>query len=374
MNKISGKKLNLLKTLEILKSNQFVSFYHFNNLSKKEWDTIKLQLRKIETQDIPSNESEGGDKEKKGRTQVLPLLTAGSTRSNLLLERTALVLPRTKSNLLLKQVPSNSNKLVKGVTTKRKLKGAEVELLVLKSKAVVKALYPFLFYSQSCLASHGVEQTVHTYPLALRGTSTTCEASREAISKAISKAIKQRDCFATEGSDPLSTTVATLIGDRDRDPSHGHGHGHTLTHKQSLLNVSDSLLPEKSACYLRSANNQLGFTLNPVPAARINSLINAFYLIEGPTLLVGASTIEGFKESARQLEKEKSLVFVGGVLENQFINHLDLKDCLKTSLPTSANLLQTLNYPLMIPPLNYYSNKLLFSLKKRQESLKKEEL
>ena len=372
MNKISGKKLNLLKTLEILKSNQFVSFYHFNNLSKREWDTIKLQLRKIETQDIPSNESERGDKEKKARTQVLPLLTAGSTRSNLLLERTALVLPRTKSNLLLKQVPSNSNKLVKGVTTKRKLKGAEVELLVLKSKAVVKALYPFLFYSQSCLASHGVEQTVHTYPLALRGTSTTCEASREAISKAI----KQRDRFATEGSDPLSITVATRLGDRDRDRAkhHGHRHGHTLTHKQSLLNVSDSLLPEKSACYLRSANNQLGFTLNPVPAARINSLINAFYLIEGPTLLVGASTIEGFKESARQLEKEKSLVFVGGVLENQFINHLDLKDCLKTSLPTSANLLQTLNYPLMIPPLNYYSNKLLFSLQKRQESLKKEEL
>ena len=270
MNKISGKELNLLKTLEILKSNRFVSFYHFNNLSKREWDTIKQKLRKIETQDIPSNESQGGNKEKKGRTQVLPL-------SNLLLERTALVSLGTKSNLSLKTVnrTTNSNKDIvhTGVTTKRKLKGFKVELLVLKSKAVVKALYPFLSYSHHC---QGVKQTVST--------------------------------------------------------------------------------------------------LNPTPAPRINSLINAFHLIEGPTLLVGASTIEGFKESARQLEKEKSLVFVGGVLENQFINHLDLKDCLKTFLPTSANLLQTLNTPLMISPLNYYSNKLVFLLQKRQESFKKEEL
>ena len=325
MNKISGKELNLLKTLEILKSNRFVSFYHFNNLSKKEWDTIKLQLRKIETQDIPSNESKGANKEKKGKTQVLPL-------SNLLLERTALV----QSNKCHKQSPTN----LKGVTTKRKLKGAEVELLVLKSKAVVKALYPFLFYSHPC---QGVEQTVNTYPLALVQTSFAKQFAEQNTGK------------------PLSTTVGTLYKFANQGSKHLHP-------KQSLENVNDSLLPEKISY---KANNQLGFTLNP---DRINSLINAFYLIEGPTLLVGASTIEGFKESGRQLEKEKSLVFVGGVLENQFINHLDLKDCLKTFLPTSANLLQTLNYPLMIPPLNYYSNKLLFLLQKRQESLKKEEL
>ena len=314
MNKISGKELNLLKTLEILKSNRFVSFYHFNNLSKREWDTIKLALRKIKTQDIPSNERQEKDKEKGARKIVLSL-------SNLLVERAALV----QSNL--KQLARNS----KGVTTEKELKEAQVELLVLKSKAVVKALYPFLFSSQSC---QGVEQTVDTCPPAL-----LCA--------------KQ---FAEQGQHTL-TRPASLIA--------------SYRAKQMVLNVMYSLLPEKGAC---KANNQLGFTLNPTPAARINSLVNAFCLIEGPTLLVGASTIKGFKESARQLEKEKGLVFVGGVLENQFINHLDLKDCLKTSLPTPANLLQTLNYPLMIPPLNYYSNKLLFLLQKRQESLKKEKL
>ena len=122
------------------------------------------------------------------------------------------------------------------------------------------------------------------------------------------------------------------------------------------------------------AEQRAGDPLRATVPTRINSLINAFYLIEGPTLLVGTSTIEGFKESGRQLEKEKNLVFVGGVLENQFINHLDLKDCLKTFLPTSANLLQTFSYSLMIPPLNYYSNKLLFLFQKRQESLKKKEV
>ena len=333
MNKISGKELNLLKTLEILKSNRFVSFYHFNNLSKREWDTIKLQLRKIETQGIPSKEksTQEEDKERKGKTQVLPLLR---TRSNLLLERTAQKLYVQSKD---KQVPTKN----KSVTAKRKLKGAEVELLVLKSKAVVKALYPFLFSSQNC---QGVEQTIDTFPLALR---------------------------AVRAKHAKSTHVQSVA--------------ENFEHKQVVLNVSDSLLPEESAKHshaLEDGNARTGLYLNPVNPvrafpfsnARINSLI--FYLIEGPTLLVGASTIEGFKESAKQLEKEKGLVFVGGVLENQFINHLDLKDCLKTSCEatTSANLLQTLNYALMIPPLSYYSNKLLFLLQKRQESLKKEEV
>ena len=245
MNKISGKELNLLKTLEILKSNRFVSFYHFNNLSKRRWDTIKQKLRKIETQDIPVKKSFTEKKEKSKKTIFLPL-------NNLLLDRTEAMNWYVAGNSML----TNN----KGITTKRDLKRAEIELLVLKSKAVVKNLY--------------------------------------------------------------------------------------------------SLLPEKNLPY--------------PPVSRINSIINAFCLIDGPTLLVGAYTVEGFKECARQLEKEKSLVFVGGVLENQFINHLDLKDCLKTFLPTSANLLQTLNYPLTIPPLYYISNKLLFLLQERQESLKKD--
>ena len=322
MNKISGKELNLLKTLEILKSNRFVSFYHFNNLSKREWDAIKLQLRKIETQDIPSNKSQGENKERKGRTRGLPL-------SNLSLERTALV--QSKISLLLKTSPTVlgiTNKDIKDVTTKRELKTAKVELLVLKSKAVVKALYPFLFYSHRCPE---VKQTVYSYPLALR--------AEQNIGKPLLR--------------------ITSVGKKlDLKPKKV---------KQVVLNVSNSLLPEKGAC---KANNQLGKDLNKNPADRTNSLIKAFHLVEGPTLLVGASTIEGFKESARQLEKEKSLLFVGGVLENQFINHLDLKDCLNTFLPTSANLLQTFNYLLMIPPLNYYSNRLLFLLQKRQKSLK----
>ena len=329
MNKISGKELNLLKTLEILKSNRFISFYHFNNLSKREWDTIKLQLRKIETQEwfSPVNHSQGANKEKKGEKKVL------------LLERTAPV--QSKTSLLVKQVNSNTLKGIKSVTTKKELKGAQVELLVLKSKAVVKALYPFLFNSQRC---QEVEQTVDTSPQNLRAVHKPSVHSK------------------------ASTSVGTKLG----VPTSLRKSRHV---KEKISNVSDSLLPEKSAC---QANNQLGFTLNPTPNVlekdRINSLINAFYLIEGPTLLVGASTIEGFKESGRQLEKEKSLVFVGGVLENQFINHLDLKDCLKTFLPTSANLLQTFSYPLMIPPLNYYSNKLLFLFQKRQELLKKKQV
>lgn len=346
MNKISGKELNLLKTLEILKSNRFVSFYHFNNLSKREWDTIKQKLRKIETQDIPVNERQEGGKKKEGRTQVLPL-------SNLLLERTPLVQSKDKQYIM-------NNK---GVTTKRKLKGAEVELLVLKSKAVVKALYPFLFYSQSC---QGVEQTADTCAPALPPVALHQVAEQS-----------RRNLLL----DPLRASVPTRLLPASWPflALRSHGTSNKLLQQtlvgtkqeEMVLNTIYSLLLEKIYC---QANNQLEFTLNPTPAARINSLINAFYLIEGPTLLVGASTIKGFKESARQLEKEKSLVFVGGVLENQFINHLDLKDCLKTFLPTSTNLLQTLNYPLMIPPLNYYSNKLLFLLQKRQESLKKEEL
>ena len=82
MNKISGKELNLLKTLEILKSNRFVSFYHFNNLSKREWDTIKLQLRKIETQDGTVNKNREGLKEKEFKKKVLPPI-------DLLVDRTA---------------------------------------------------------------------------------------------------------------------------------------------------------------------------------------------------------------------------------------------------------------------------------------------
>ena len=394
MNKISGKELNLLKTLEILKSNRFISFYHFNNLSKREWDTIKLQLRKIETQEwfSPVNDSRGANKDKKKGKKVS------------LLERTAPV--QSKISLLVKQVNSNSLKDIKSVTTKKELKGAQVELLVLKSKAVVKALYPFLFNSQRC---QEVEQTVDTYPQNLRAVH---DPSKLGVAMQSTGGAK-----VSVGHVPQHVSLIgdpSLIGDL-RDPSHqvlkGHNHvghvGHQVLKqfaeqntgkpfvqskastsvgtklgvptslrksghvKEKISNVSDSLLPEKSAC---QANNQLGFTLNPTEKDRINSLINAFYLIEGPTLLVGASTIEGFKESGRQLEKEKNLVFVGGVLENQFINHLDLKDCLKTFLPTSANLLQTFSYSLMIPPLNYYSNKLLFLFQKRQESLKKKEV
>lgn len=298
MNKISGKELNLLKTLEILKSNRFVSFYHFNNLSKREWDTIKLQLRKIETQDGTVNKNREGLKEKEFKKKVLPPI-------DLLVDRTARYYVQSnnlsKKELLVKIVGRNSNKDIKGVTTKRELKGTQVELLVLKSRAVVKALYPFLFYSQIC---QGVEQTVDILNPALL------------VGRAVPSA-KFANSFAEQrAGDPLRATVPT----------------------------------------------------------RINSLINAFYLIEGPTLLVGTSTVEGFKESARQLEKEKGLVFVGGVLENQFINHLDLKDCLKTFLPSSANFLQTLNSTLMIPPLSYYSNKLLFLLQKRRKSLKKGKL
>ena len=318
MNKISGKELNLLKTLEILKSNRFVSFYHFNNLSKREWDTIKQKLRKIETQENPVNENLQGNKEKRFRTIVSPL-----------------------SNL--EKVASNSNN--KGVTTKRGLKLAEVELLVLKSKAVVKNLYPLLFYSQSC---QGVEQTGRNCPDPL--------------------GVEQRE------SKPLGATVPTQILKKNCANYGTTAQGLLCT--QMVLKEKDSHLPTESETYLmrseRSANNQLGSPLNPTLYKRINSITKNFYLIQGPTLLVGASTIKGFKESARQLEKEKSLVFVGGVLENQFINHLDLKDCLKTYLPTSANLLQTLNKPLMIPPLNHYSNKLLFLLQKRQKSLKKD--
>ena len=286
MTKTSGKKLNLLKSLEILQSNPFISFYHFNNLSKKEWDEIKLELKELL------------------RTKRVALNLKG------LFNKTC-----------------QADKAAKGFFAGKR-EPFEVKVLVLKSKAVVKLLGPLLLAANN---QKKVEETPNFVQ------SVACEAKHTYYPKR---------CKAHLSS------AATV-----RSKAKG-GKG--------LQDVPRK--PNNLACF--AGAKQACGTQETAFKDRVSSLTRALSLIEGPTLLVGAFTVEGFRESAKRLEKEKGLVFVGGVLENQFINHLDLKDCLKRDLLSPAHLVQTLRLSLTIPPLAYYSNKLLFLLQKRQESLR----
>ena len=343
MTKTSGKKLNLLKSLEILQSNPFISFYHFNNLSKKEWDEIKLKLREIcalqplakvtwnpeGLSDKTCRKGEGSSTQTVERDYTAPFL--GNPWSPCFGNQENQGLPRKGESTLSKGlhllnkgffVEAASLGLFPRETNKRKHKGIRVNVLVMKSKAVVKVLRPLLSATNN---QEIIEENTHSTLgfLGFRGK-------------------KPKGSFTTPFANPGEKLLSV-----PRVP----------------VRSKDEPLP-RTHLGIASQEQETAFK------DRTTSLKRALSLIEGPTLLIGTSTIEGFKESARRLEKEKQVVFVGGVLESQFINHLDLKACLNLNLLRPAHLVQTLKLSLIVTPLAFYSNKLLFLLQKRQESLK----
>ena len=94
-----------------------------------------------------------------------------------------------------------------------------------------------------------------------------------------------------------------------------------------------------------------------------NSFENIHNLFQGPTLLIGVSSLEQSKQVLYYTRKEKKLIFVGGLYKKKQINHLDLDYLLKLEKGVHANLINTLQYPLYSTALTTQSVNLYYLLK-----------
>ena len=78
-------------------------------------------------------------------------------------------------------------------------------------------------------------------------------------------------------------------------------------------------------------------------------------LFQGPTFLMGITSLEKCKQVFDFTKKHKKLIFVGGIYQNQIINHLDLDYLLKVhkfAYPTLlSNLQSNLYFPVITTPL-----------------------
>ena len=332
MTKTSGKKLNLLKSLEILQSNSFISFYHFNNLSKKEWDEIKIPLKELlRTERVALN------------LKSFPNKTWQADKTV-----TKKAVPRNQHTCALQPLgwPFLGTNELGNLFCKESGNKETNQLTQLVGSASQPGGKQGTVGKQSCEKPHLL----------------TKEETNFAGEKEVSQLLVLK-----------SKAVVKLLGrlllnlNPSGFPSWKTEIGNQARGCEAILSTEDTNLGLKWVSYFgepRVANQETAFK------DRVSSLTKALSFIEGPTLLIGANTVTGFKESANLLEKKKEIVFVGGVLENQFINHLDLKMCLNKSLCSVLDLVQTLKWSLIIPFPAYCSNKLLFLLQTRQDSLR----
>ena len=74
-------------------------------------------------------------------------------------------------------------------------------------------------------------------------------------------------------------------------------------------------------------------------------------LFQTPTFLMGINSLEKCKQVFDLTKKHKKLIFVGGIYQNQIINHLDLDYLLKVQEFAYPTLLSNLQYNLELSPV-----------------------
>ena len=93
-------------------------------------------------------------------------------------------------------------------------------------------------------------------------------------------------------------------------------------------------------------------------------------LFQGPTFLIGISSVKELKPVFNIIKKQKKCVFVGGLYQGQLINHLDVEYLLKVEKVAYTNLLSTLQSTLYLTPITTNLEN-IYSLLKCYTSVKK---
>ena len=97
-------------------------------------------------------------------------------------------------------------------------------------------------------------------------------------------------------------------------------------------------------------------------------------LFQGPTFLIGMTSPEECEILFNIIKKQKKLIFVGGLYQGQYINHLDLSSILKGEKKVYTDLINVFQYTLSTCLISTYFTPLYSLLRKAsfQELGKKE--
>lgn len=87
-------------------------------------------------------------------------------------------------------------------------------------------------------------------------------------------------------------------------------------------------------------------------------------LFQGPTFLIGINSPEECEILFNIIKKQKKLIFVGGLYQGQYINHLDLFSILKGEKRVYTNLINLFQYSLYSCLISTYLTPLYSYLKK----------
>ena len=88
-------------------------------------------------------------------------------------------------------------------------------------------------------------------------------------------------------------------------------------------------------------------------------------LFQGPTFLIGMSSPEECEVVFKIIKKQKKLIFVGGLYQGQYINHLDLSSILKGEKQVYTDLINLFQYSLYTCLISSYLTPLYSLLRKR---------
>ena len=86
------------------------------------------------------------------------------------------------------------------------------------------------------------------------------------------------------------------------------------------------------------------------------------YLFQGPTFLIGIHSPQECEPVFNIIKKQKKCVFVGGLYQGQYINHLDYEYLLKVEKGAYTNLVSTLQSLLHLIPITRSSVQLYYLL------------
>ena len=90
-------------------------------------------------------------------------------------------------------------------------------------------------------------------------------------------------------------------------------------------------------------------------------------LFQGPTLLIGMNSPEECEILFNIIKKHKKLIFVGGLYQGQYINHLDLPSILKGEIRVYTNLINLFQSSLCTCLISTYFSPLYSLLRKRKD-------
>ena len=92
-------------------------------------------------------------------------------------------------------------------------------------------------------------------------------------------------------------------------------------------------------------------------------------LFQGPTFIIGISSPQECGPVFNILNTQKKCVFVGGLYQGKYINHLDVKYLLKVEKVAYTNLCSTLQSLLYLTPITTKTSSLYYLLKFYKDSI-----